>query len=51
MAQAAAATEAKMNLLKRLRGRGRYFLERGDHWFLLSILAFAVLVAAVVLLY
>ncbi len=40
-----------MKLLKRLQGRGRYYAERGDHWFLLSIIAFIVMVAAVVLLY
>jgi hypothetical protein len=40
-----------MKLLNRIRGRGRYHLGRGDHWFPLAVIAVAIGGGAVVLLY
>ena len=40
-----------MKFLNRLRGRGRYHSERGDHWFVLAIIVFVIGLLAVVKLY
>ncbi|HEX8532738.1 MAG TPA: hypothetical protein VF662_01065 [Allosphingosinicella sp.] len=40
-----------MKFLNRLRGRGRYFVSRGDHWFLLAVIGTIVAIAAVVMIY
>ena len=40
-----------MKFLNRLRGRSRYHAEKGDHWFLLAIIAAGAVILGVVLLY
>ncbi len=40
-----------MKLFRNMRGRGRHHVERGDHWFLLAVIAFGIGTVAVVMLY
>ncbi len=45
------ATVPSMKLFRNLRGRGHHHLERGDHWFLLAVIAVGAGIVAVVMLY